>query len=151
MRVRLVLVGLGNLRRVLNYAERNRVAPVTIKIIRLDTGRTRQRPDNFQITLPRQIQVALSRPPVERRLIMRPGFVPIIVVPPRPKEITERLLHFRPDAVVLVFAREVTDLLVQIIARVVQFGGVGIIRASGGTPLRIGETKRHPARFVVRN
>ena len=152
MCVRLVFVGLGDLRRIFKKLKRNAIAPVKIRpgAVR----RLRHAPDDFQIMGARKFQVALPRPPVKCGLIMGPRaapvIIPVVIVAAGPKKVAERFLNFDPGAVMLFFAGQVADLLFEIVTRLVQPGRIGIVSSGGGAPLRVGHPKIHPPRICFR-
>ena len=130
MRVGAVLLGLGNLERVFQDFERRLVAVVTEVVgdLRLQLRRVRHGPNNFQIPLARQLNIRRACPPIERRLVMRPGLAPIVRIPPCPVIIAQRFLHLHPDAIMILNPLNVPDEHLKLLAGVVQLRGVGSVR-----------------------
>ena len=150
MRMRFVILGLGNLQSVFEHLERNIIPPVAVMVIRLDLRRLGHPPNDLQIARAGRLDIARAGPPIERLLIKRPRCAVIIIVAARPVKIRQRLLHLRPDAVMIFDPGNITDEHFELMARVLELGSVRIFGGGLGTPLRISESELHPAFLLGR-
>src|SRR5262249_2005747 len=78
MGVSFVVFGLENLESVFGYVSLNKFPPRAVIVIAFDPWRPSHRPNHFQITAPREFDVRCASPPIQRLLIMRPGFSVIV-------------------------------------------------------------------------
>ena len=148
MRVRLVARSFGDLPRVLQELHRQRAAVIPVIIILAAAPRrfVRDIPDDLQVTRARLIYVRRSRPPIERRLVMRPGFAPVSGIAPRPEIIPERFLHFCPDTIAILGEFDITDERLELLPGVFKLRIVEIARRRLGAPERVREPEINPAR-----
>ncbi len=128
MRVRLVVFGLRDFQHVVQHVEGNVIAPRAVLVLTLRPGRSGHAPDQREIAFAGEFEVACAGPPIQRRLIIRPRGTPILLIAPGPVEIAERLLDFHPDAILLLLALHIADEFFQLLARLIQLGGVGGLR-----------------------
>src|SRR5256885_14945523 len=110
--------------------------------------RLRGSENNLEVTVASTIEIALSAPPIECLLIMRPGGAPVELVTTRPEKIAERFVSFGPDRIAIdIFvsgAYQLFELLLRLLERCVIGGLCGSLR----TPRSIGEAKLNPARIA---
>ena len=151
VRVRQILFRLRNLQRVFENAHVNEVSEVAVVVIRLDARRLGHAPDDAEVAFARQLDVAGTGPPVERRLVILPRLIPVAVLIPLPVKIAQRLLHLDPDAVAILDALHVAHQLVQLRARLFDLRIVGGLRGGCRAPLRVVESETNPARLVRRD
>src|SRR6267378_4185996 len=89
----------ADLQRVFQNVERNIVAVRGVVVILILPRRLSGLENDAEIALARRLSLTLSRPPVERLLIVGPGATPVRLVAPRPEKIAQRFVSFRPDEI----------------------------------------------------
>ena len=146
VRARLVVRRLHDLEDVLQHVQRQRVAVITIIIVAVRLGRTRDAPDDPEVAGARGLHVDVGAgPPVERRRVELPALVPVPGVVANPVEVPERFLDFRPDAIAILLALDLLDHRRERLLRGVQAAVVPIGGAGRRAPLGVGEAEGDPA------
>src|SRR6185369_8336177 len=135
------------LERIFENVDRNVIAVVSVEIISVGVRRMRSFENDLEITVTRAIDIALSRPPLERLLVVRPCGAPVHLAAEVPEEVAERFMGFGPYQIAISLVLNNANQFFELFLGLLVDRRVGGLRCCLRAPGTVGETKLDPARF----
>src|SRR4030095_13676859 len=117
----LVILLSTDIESILENVEGNVVAVIGVKIIFVGSRWLSGFEDNFEIAIPSAFDLALTGPPVQRLLVMRPRGAPVHLISSHPKKIGKGLVRLGPHEIASVFVVVGADQFLELLLRLLKF------------------------------